>query len=71
MSEDRYVGTISKHEMVVDRYDYEYGDQRARAWDALYSRLKKRGLSQSILMMMDEFLKEEEDKDKDREEEDE
>jgi len=24
MSEDTYVGTISKHEMVVDRYDYEY-----------------------------------------------
>jgi len=39
MSEDRYVGTISKHEMVVDRLDYEDGDQKARAWDALYKGL--------------------------------
>ena len=68
MSEDRYVGTISKHEMVVDRYDYEYGDQRARAWDALCSRLKKEKDS-ALLTKMDELLKEE--KDKDREEEDE
>ena len=71
MSEDRYVGTISKHEMVVDRYDYEYGDQKARAWDAFYSFLKNEWPSDStgLLMKMDELLKEE--KIRDGEEDDE
>ena len=30
MSEDTYVGTISKHEMVVDRYDYEYMEEEIK-----------------------------------------
>tara|TARA_B110000014_G_C19912465_1_gene472175 strand:+ start:360 stop:485 length:126 start_codon:yes stop_codon:yes gene_type:complete len=30
MSEDRYVGTISKHEMVIDRYDYEYMEEEIK-----------------------------------------
>ena len=64
---DRYIGTISKHEMVVDRYDYEYGDQKARAWDALCSFLKKseseRQVRDELLIKMDELLKEEKNRD--------
>lgn len=71
MSEDRHVGTISKHEMVVDRYDYEDESQKARAWDALYSFLKMaskaapltKARTQDILKKMDEGLKIEVNKD--------
>ena len=36
MSEDTYVGTISKHEMVVDRYDYEYMEEEIKRLKNLF-----------------------------------
>ena len=69
--EDRYVGTISKHEVVVDRSDHEWGDQRARAWGALHSFLElaidvaplTKVRTSDLLKKMDELLQEEVDKD--------
>ena len=39
MSEDTYVGTISKHEMVVDRYDYEYMEEEIKRLTNVVGRL--------------------------------
>tara|TARA_Y100000310_G_C20273133_1_gene618986 strand:- start:132 stop:386 length:255 start_codon:yes stop_codon:yes gene_type:complete len=69
--EDRYVGTISKHEIVVDRTDYEDESQKARAWGALYSFLQMavdvapltKVRTPDLLKKMDELLKEEVDED--------
>lgn len=73
MSEDRYVGTISKHEMVVDRYDYEDESQKARTWDAfgafLRGVIRQTHKTPDLLKVMDQLL--EEEKSKDCEEEDE
>lgn len=39
--EDRYIGTISKHEMVVDRLDWELLNNRINASKAFLERLVK------------------------------